>query len=84
MTRKAHLRTYDRQARRLLAGRRPAGIEPLEPRAMLASISGTVQQALDAVGLDPNDPDAFAPVASVTVVLDDGTRQPVHGLAPPA
>jgi len=75
MTRKAHLRTHGRQTRRLRTGRRTVGIEPLESRAMLASLSGTVQQTLDAVGLDPNDPDAFGPLAHVTVVLDDGTQQ---------
>jgi hypothetical protein len=64
-----------RTDRARLARRRPVGIEPLEPRAMLASISGTVRQALDAVGLDLTDPDAFPAVANVTVVLDDGTRQ---------
>jgi hypothetical protein len=47
MVRKPH-----RTVRARLARRRSVGIEPLEPRAMLASISGTVQQALDAVGLD--------------------------------
>lgn len=64
-----------RLTRRLLVGRLPVGIEPLEPRAMLASITGTVQQSLDVVGLDPDDPDAFGPLQHVTVVLDDGTRQ---------
>jgi hypothetical protein len=75
MVRKALQWSLGRTVRRLLGGGRPVGIEPLEPRAMLASLSGTVQQTLDAVGLDPNDPDAFAAVANVTVVLDDGTRQ---------
>jgi hypothetical protein len=34
-----------------------------------------VQQTLDVTGLDPNDADAFGPLANVTVMLDDGSRQ---------
>lgn len=48
------------------------GIERLEPRAMLATISGSVQRSVDASGLDPNDP-LFAGIAGVTVQLRDQT-----------
>jgi len=41
-----------------------------ERRAMLATVSGSVQRSVDAVGLDPNDP-LFAGIPGVTVQLRD-------------
>ena len=49
-------------------GRAKVGVERLEQRAMLATVSGSVQRSVDAVGLDPNDP-LFAGTPGVTVQL---------------
>jgi hypothetical protein len=46
-------------------------VERLEPRAMLATISGSVQQSFDVAGLDPNSP-LFVGIPEVTVQLRDG------------
>ena len=50
--------------------RAKVGVEQLERRAMLATVSGSVQRSVDAVGLDPNDP-LFAGIPGVTVQLRD-------------
>jgi hypothetical protein len=50
--------------------RAKVGVERLERRAMLATVSGSVQRSVDAVGLDPNDP-LFAGIPGVTVQLRD-------------
>lgn len=46
-------------------------VERLEPRSMLATISGSVQQSYDVAGLDPNSA-LFAGIPEVTVQLRDG------------
>jgi hypothetical protein len=44
------------------------GVERLEQRAMLATVSGSVQRSVDAIGLMPDDP-LFAGIPGVTVQL---------------
>lgn len=52
--------------------RAKVGVERLERRAMLATVSGSVQRSVDAVGLMPDDP-LFDGIAGVTVQLRDQT-----------
>jgi len=49
-----------------------AAVERLEPRSMLATIGGSVQQSIDVAGLTPDDP-VFVSIPAAVVQLRDGS-----------